>query len=129
MEELEKEIRDLKRELFDLEKTFYHEKEVLIGLINTLAVAAARFPGISQELEAIKDKLDPSQELPVEELESQLGALKTKVLATDVDTIASEDLERVKGLKETVVAACRMLRRVIISVTEDLYPLDKLLIE
>ncbi|MBW2127309.1 MAG: hypothetical protein JRH08_16995 [Deltaproteobacteria bacterium] len=46
MEELEKEIRDLKRELFDLEKTFYHEKEVLIGLINTLAVAAARFPGI-----------------------------------------------------------------------------------
>ncbi|MBW2127308.1 MAG: hypothetical protein JRH08_16990, partial [Deltaproteobacteria bacterium] len=34
-----------------------------------------------------------------------------------------------KGLKETVVAACRMLRRVIISVTEDLYPLDKLLTE
>jgi len=129
MKELEKQIKDLKKEIFDLEKTSYHEKEALIGLINTLTLAASKYPGLSDELKSLQNILNYDQELDTEALERQVSSLKTKLLASEVEAISPEDISRLKELKDTVVLACRALRKIIISVTEDLYPLDSILSE
>ena len=124
MEDLEREIKNLKRELFDLEKAFYHEKELLIGLINALSLVASKYPGISKEIEELGKLLDPKKELEFEAIEQQLNLLKTKVLAGEIDTVSPEEIARLRDLKEAVASACRTVRRMILAVTEDLYPLD-----
>ena len=129
MEELERQIRDLKKEIFDLEKTTYQEKQALISLINILIVVASKYPGLSEELKCLQDLLSCDQHIDIEALERQVSSLKTKLLASEVEAISPEDISRLKEFKETVVVACRALRKIIISVTENLYPLDSILSE
>ena len=129
MEDLEKQVRALKKDIFDLEKTFYHEKEVLINVITTLSLAATRCPGLSEDLEALTALLKPDQPLDTDAVEKRLSSLKTKLLTSELEDISPEDISHLKDLKEAVVSACRALRKIIISVTEDLYPLDSLLSE
>ena len=124
MEELEKEVKKLKKELFDLEKVFFHEKDLLIKVINSLALAASRCPGLSQELEALQGLLDPKEQLDIDAIEARLNSLKGKLLAAEVEAISPEDIAAIKQTKETLVSACRGLRRIMVAVTEDLYPLD-----
>ncbi len=127
MEELDKEVKKLKKELFDLEKVFFHEKDLLIKIINSLALAASRDPGLSRELEALQGLLDPKEQLDIDAIETQFNSLKGKILAAEVEAICLEDIASIKETKETLVSACRGLRRIMVAVTEDLYPLDTVL--
>ncbi len=127
MEELEKEVKRLKKELFDLEKVFFHEKDLLIKVINALALAASRYPGLSRELEALQGLLDPKEQLDLDAIEAQLTSVKSKLLAADMEAISPEDIAAIKQTKETLISACRGLRRIMVAVTEDLYPLDRVL--
>ncbi len=118
-------VKILKRELFELEKTLDLERECLINLVNTLSVVVGRYPVLSPDVEYIKDLLDTTQDLPVDKIQEKVKELKNKILSEDIEAISDKAMGQIGEVKETLDEACRLVRKMIIAVCEDLYPLDK----
>lgn len=123
-------IKKLKRDYFELEKTLLQERESLANVINTYAVVLQRYPHLAESIETIKrliSKVD--DELPTELIDREVKALKGKIFSKEMESVFHEDLERAKETKEALLQACRLIRRIIITIAEDFYPLDKALEE
>jgi len=123
--EYENEIKRLKRDYFELEKTLIHEREALANVINTYGVVVQKYPDLAKSVKAIKELIsNTDDELATDLIDKEVKELKGKIFSKELEPVSHEELERANQTKEALIEACRLIRRIIIGVAEDFYPLD-----
>jgi len=118
------ELKRLKKDYLELDRVHQEEKELLIRIVRALGSAAASDPELDAAVEAMEAELVPGEPLDQERLEGSLDRFKSGLRAVseaspDAGGAPASDLQA-----ERVFEACRILRKVMIVLLEDFYPLS-----
>ncbi len=126
----DEEIKRLKKDYFELEKTLHHERECLLNVINIYGSVLQRYPELRDGVETIKLLIsEAEEELPTDEIDQKAKELRAKIFSSELEAVSHQELEKAKQARKALVEACRLIRKIIISVAEDFYPLDRALEE
>jgi len=119
------ELKKLKREFFETERTHAEEKECLLGVINVFSAVASLNSEFSQECQTIKQILGKDEKYPLTEIKEQSAKLKKKLFAYETEAATDqEDTEEQDRLYERLLTACRIIRRIMEAILDDFYPVS-----
>ena len=112
----------LKKECLLMEQRLEKEKRCLSNVIFTLGRVAVMHEGLSEEYDALKRMIDPGRELAVDKIESQVEILKNKIFTQEAKKVFDER-NTMEELNERLVRLCRIIKRIVVSLVDDFYPL------
>ena len=119
------ELRQLKREYVELEKSHLDERDSLLNVINTFGTVVAAHDEMAAEVESIKGLLDADGGVPTEKVENEIRALKAKIVARGgEDEAAGGSLEHLRQMEDRLLVACRMIRSIMVALFNDFYPMN-----
>ncbi len=119
------ELRQLRREYIELEKSHQDEKQSLLNVINTLGTVVAARGEMVSEVESIRALLEGDGALPIERVENEIRALKAKIVARGgEDAATSGSDEQIIQMEDRLLVACRMIRSIMVALLNDFYPMD-----
>lgn len=118
------EVKELKRDLFDLMEARRDERELILKFINSISVLASEHDEISDEIRRVKSMITPDGELALDEIEEGIRNLKEKLLEKEKAGETDEASDILKGLSERLIESCRILKRVMAAILDDFYPLS-----
>ena len=116
------EMERLKKECLLMEQRLEKEKRCLSNVIFTLGRVAVMHEGLSEEYDALKRMIDPGRELAVDKIESQVEILKNKIFTQEAKKVFDER-NTMEELNERLVRLCRIIKRIVVSLVDDFYPL------
>jgi len=116
------ELKQLKKDYFELEETRSEENECLMKVINTYGSLVATNDDLFEEVQALKELIKPDNGLPIDQIEEQIGNLKSKIITRETDNREEGDSEKLALLEDRLVEACRSIRRLSVALLEDFYP-------
>ncbi len=122
------ELKRLKKDYLDLDRVYYEEKDLLIRIIRFLGSAASVDPELTAPVQDLESKLVLDEALDQAGLQERLDRLKSRLMALSQEapseprTGPDPDL-----LAERLFDACRTLRKVMVALLEDFYPLSQAL--
>ncbi|MBU0988349.1 MAG: GGDEF domain-containing protein, partial [Proteobacteria bacterium] len=116
------EYERLKKDFFEAERIGREEKESLLKIINTYSKVIAMHPEFEEELQAINTIITTNQTVSPESIEKEIGNLRSKIFAKETERGIEEDgaLE----LHERLFMACRIIKRILVALLDDFYPLS-----
>lgn len=118
------EFKKLKKDYFELDRVFQEEKELLIRTVNILGSAVTADPEISEAVGSIKKLLAPGDALDQGRLREVLDRVRGRLVAMEESSaVADVDTDR-EALSKRIFEVCRILRRIMITLMEDFYPLS-----
>jgi diguanylate cyclase len=120
------ELKRLKKDYLELDRLHQEEKELLIRVVRALGSAAAADPELNEAVEAMEAELVPDEPLDQDRLERTLDRFKNGLRA-GAEASSSRPAEGSPAsdlLAERLFEACRILRKVMIALLEDFYPLS-----
>jgi diguanylate cyclase (GGDEF)-like protein len=117
------EVKELKKDLFDLMEARRDERELMLKFINSISILASEYDEISGDIRRIKSMITPDGELDFDEIEGGIHDLKKKFLEKEKSGESHEDI--LKGLTERLIESCRILKRVMAAILDDFYPLSE----
>ncbi|MGD8386636.1 MAG: GGDEF domain-containing protein [Desulfobacteraceae bacterium] len=118
------ELKRLKQDYLDLDRTHQDERELLARIIQALATCASSDSRIAEHVEVLRRKTHPDDPLDSAALEAELDRLKNRLLLLEEEPETVEGT--LSGLDESearFVEACRILRRIMVTLLEDFYPI------
>lgn len=118
------ELKRLKKEYLDLDRVYQEEKELLIRIVHVLGSAASTDPELSETVDSMKRLLVPGEALKQDRLQASLDRVRGRLISMEEEPGTAAGFSEAEALSESVFAACRILRRVIITLIEDFYPLS-----
>ncbi|MFC1868322.1 GGDEF domain-containing protein [Thermodesulfobacteriota bacterium] len=120
------EIKQLKRDYFELTETHREEKEILLRVINTLGLLASEQEDLAEDIRELKGMITPDKELPVKELEIGIREIRDKIMANDSKAESQgDDTDPLHNLGEKVVESCKIIKRIMAVILEDFYPMTQ----
>lgn len=118
------ELKRLKKDYLDLDRTHQEERELLARIIQVLGACAPTDPQIAEHVEVFRRKTHPDDPLDSVVLEAELDRLKNRLLLLEQGPEAEQGATSGSdSSKELLMEACRTLRRIMIALLEDFYPL------
>ena len=120
----EDELKRLKQDYVDLDRTHQEERELLSRVIQILAACASTDSRIGEQVEVLRRKTQPDDPLDTAALETELDRLKNRLLVLEQEPEPEDGT--LSGLDESqarLVEACRTLRRIMVTLLEGFYPI------
>jgi diguanylate cyclase (GGDEF)-like protein len=101
------------------------ERKCLIKVANTFAIMLSNESQIGRQVQSIKKLLGSDEKLPLELVERELSKLKGLVVSQESDGASTPDPhDRLLALEELLTEACGFLRRMMLALFENFYPLN-----
>ena len=116
------EVKKLKKEYLDSERMHQDEKECLLKVISTLGLLISQ-PDLEKPYLQIKDSIQIDKPLNLDRIESELSKLKKKLVSQKVGEGDQGQNARLELLQNRLMEACRSLRKVMIVLMEEFYPM------
>jgi diguanylate cyclase len=115
------EVKRLKQEFLEMERANRDEKDSLVKVIQVLGTVMAAQSELAEEWESLRRQIQPDGPLSVDLVEEGLKKVKDKILAKEW---GSENLlKQTEGLKERLQESTKVVRKILISLLDDFYPL------
>ena len=122
----DEEIRQLKRDYFEMVEAHREERETLLTVINTLGLLASSQQDMAEDIQALKGMIVPDGDLPVDEITEAVRRIKARIIAREEGTESGGDgSDPLQDLEGRVVESCRALKRIMASLLEDFYPMTE----
>lgn len=114
------EIKQLKKNYFTLAEIHKEEREALMKVINALSLLASSRAELQKEIHSLKEMITTDGDLPIYDLEETTKGIKDLIVNK---TDGGIDEELVERLKERLVESCRAIKKIMVSILDDFYPL------
>ncbi len=115
------EVKRLKQEFLMIERANREERDSLVRVVNVLGSAMATQLEVTSEWDELRREVQAEGPLALDLIDEGLKKIKGKILEKDR---ASESIfKEVENLKERLDQARRAIRKMVLSLMEDLYPL------
>jgi len=115
------EVRRLKQEFLEIERSNREERDSLVKAINVLGTAMAVQSDMAGEWEGLRKQVQTDGPLPLDGIEEGLKRIKDRL--REKDGSAEGVWKELETVKERLQEAGRAIRRMILSVADELYPL------
>jgi diguanylate cyclase len=116
------EIRQLKKNYFNLAEIHKEERDALLKVINALSLLAPAKAGIEKEIHSLKAMISIDGDLHVPDLEDATRAIKDMIVNKKVGGV---DEEMVDQLEDRLIESCRIIKRIMTSILDDFYPVTE----
>lgn len=116
------EIRQLKKNYFNLAEIHKEEREALLKVINALSLLAPAKAGIEKEIHSLKAMISTDGDLLVPELEDLTRAIKDLIVNKKVGGVDEEMVDQLEG---RLIESCRIIKRIMTSILDDFYPVTE----
>lgn len=118
------ELRRLKQDYLELDRIHNEEKELLTKVIQALATCVSADPEILGHVESLKRGIKPDAPLDQEVLEEELDLMKRRIrfLEEEQESPGETQGTLAVSFEKEIREACQCLRRVMVAVLEDFYP-------
>jgi diguanylate cyclase len=117
-----------KTNVFELDELFRSEKSCLLKVIQTYGLLLGERPEIAEEVQAIRGLMGMDGDLPVDAVRAEVDKLKGKLLQgemTEKTATQGTSANELELLEAKVMESCGLFRKVMNTIIEDFYPLDK----
>ncbi len=122
----DEEIRQLKRDYFEMVEAHREEREALLTVINTFGLLASGQDDVVEDIQAVKGMIAPDGDLPIDEIAQAVRRIKARIIAREEGAESgNEELDRLRDLEGRVIEACRVLKRIMAAILEDFYPMTE----
>jgi len=121
--DLEEELKQWKRDYFDLEEARRAEKDSLVKVINTFCTMVAPDEEAEEEVRAIRDLVRSETALPLDLIQEEVGKLKTKIIARENAQGSDNGGSERQALEERLVDSCRIIKRIMATLLDGFYPM------
>jgi|WetSurMetagenome_2_1015567.scaffolds.fasta_scaffold35360_3 diguanylate cyclase (GGDEF)-like protein len=120
------EIKQLKKNYFNLAELHREERDVLVRAINALSVLAPSGAGMEKDIRLLREQVSTDGDLSIQDIEDITRGIKDK-LVNKRDIYAAEgiDDEMVRRLEDRLIESCRIVKRVMNSILDDFYPMTE----
>ncbi len=119
------ELKRLKKDYLELDRVHQEEKALLIRIVRALGAASAEDPELDAAVEAMEAGLVPDEPLDQEQLERTLDRFKSGLRAlSEASRDSRGSPPGSDPAAERLFEACRILRKIMIALLEDFYPLS-----
>jgi diguanylate cyclase (GGDEF)-like protein len=123
--DMEKELKQLKHDYFDLEEIRWEERESLLKVINAFGLVAAMQKDIGPEIVAVKEMISPDKELPYDDINEGIRKIKDKILAKEKGGESDDrELDPQEIIGEQFLETCQAIRKIMAAILEDFYPMN-----
>jgi diguanylate cyclase len=123
--DIDTELRKLKREYIELEKSRQDEKQSLLNVIYAFGNVVAAHDDMAAEVESIKGLLNGDGAIPADRIENEIRTLKAKIVASGgEDETTGASLEQIRQMEDRLLVACRMIRSIMVALFNDFYPMN-----
>jgi len=120
------EIRQLKKNYFNLAEIHKEERDALVKAINALSLLAPVKAGMEKEIKALRETISIDGDLPVPEIEEMTRGIKDRIVnKADIYGAESLDEEMVGRLEDRLIESCRIIKRIMNSILDDFYPVTE----
>jgi len=119
--DLNAEVKRLKQELLESERSNREERDSLVKAVNVLGTAMAAQPDMVVEWESLRRQVQAEGPLPLGGIEESLKRIKD--LMREKDGSAEGVLKELELLKEKLQESGRAIRKMILTAMDGLYPL------
>ena len=121
--DLKAELKQLKKKYLEMERANYEGKECLLSVINTFGTIVAMHEEMTEELQIIKKMVNTDTELPLDLIEKEIGKLKDKIISKESEALPDKGIaEQINDLKGRLQESCKMIKRIMVALLEDFYP-------
>lgn len=120
------EVKQLKKDYFDLLEERRDEREALLSVIHTFSLLASIPDDMAEDVRAIKGLIHPEGNLPIEEITQGIKRMKDRIIAKEKDTESYEgDRSQIKAMENKLIEACRIIKRFMSAILDGFYPLTE----
>jgi diguanylate cyclase (GGDEF)-like protein len=120
------EIKQLKKNYFNLAELHKEEREVLVKAINTLSILAPSGAGMEKDIRLLREQIGTDGDLSIQDIEDVTKGIKDKLVnKPDIYAAGGVDDEMVRRLEDRLVESCRIVKRVMNSILDDFYPMTE----
>jgi diguanylate cyclase len=125
---VEKERKDdlkaIREEYLALEQTGRAERDFLQTVIHTYGSVVAMHPELAGEVDTLRGLMVGQAALPMEAMEGELKKIKDKILTLEEAFVRGEEGDDTWiNLRDLVMASCRAIRKIMLPLLEEFYPL------
>jgi diguanylate cyclase (GGDEF)-like protein len=125
VKDIDKELKQLKRDYFDLEEIRREEKESLLKVINTFGLVAAMQKDMGPEISYVKEMISLEKELPFDDIDQGIRKIKDKILAKESNIKSNGgEPDPLAEIEERLFESCRAIRKIMAVVLDDFYPMS-----
>ena len=118
-------IDKLKQDYLEIERLRNEEKNCFLQIINTFGNVMSIHPEFSSEFQAVKNKVNTKQTLPVNQIVEDVKKLRSKIYAAEIKKEdGDEGLNQGYELPNYVLKACEIIKDIRTALSDDFYPLS-----
>ncbi len=121
------ELKRLKKDYLDLDRASQEEKELLIRVVHVLGSAVSADRELYDAVDSLNGLLVPGEALEQGRLQEALDRVRDRLIAMEREPGKASDSSEPPEAQiplERLFSACRIIRRIMISLMEDFYPLS-----
>ena len=123
--DLEKLYKQLKKDYLELERAHQDEREGLLKVINAFGVVLRSHGELEEEYRAVESVVNTEEALPLDLIEKEVSRLKDRIIEAEREQEKDDgEMGPSEDLHERLLETCRTIKRMMIPVLEDFYPLN-----
>ncbi|MBN1849218.1 MAG: GGDEF domain-containing protein [Deltaproteobacteria bacterium] len=120
-----KELKQLKRDYFDLEEIRREEKDSLLKVINTVGLVAAMQKDMAPEITELKEMISQDKEIPFDDIDQYIRRIKDKILIRESGAKPDDEaFDPLAEIQERLVESCRAIRKIMAILLDEFYPMN-----
>lgn len=122
--EMTAELDQLKQDIIEVERVSRDEKECLLKVIHTFGNVLTMHGEFAEEYHLVQGLIKKDKALPIDQIERVIGTLRSKIFAIETKKYDESNLEQFQQSHEDLLGICRLVKRIIVSLIDDFYPLN-----
>jgi diguanylate cyclase len=120
------EIKQLKKNYFNLAELHREERDALVKVINALSLLAPSNAGIEKDIKLLRDSISTDGDLSISDIEDVTKGIKDKLVnKSDIYAAEGFDEEMVRRMEDRLIESCRIVKRIMNSILDDFYPMTE----
>jgi diguanylate cyclase len=120
------EIKQLKKNYFNLAELHREERDALVKVINALSLLAPSNAGMEKNIKLLRDSISTDGDLSIPDIEDVTKGIKDKLVnKSDIYATEGLDEEMVRRLEDRLIESCRIVKRIMNSILDDFYPMTE----
>ena len=119
-------LKAVRKEYLELEQTSRAERDCLQKVIHVYGSVVAIRPELAGEVDQLRGLMATEEALPLEALEAELSKLRDKILTLEKSfEMGAGGDETPTDLRDRLMASCRAIRKIMLPLLDDFYPLNQ----